>query len=439
MDNKSAKKGKAPLLILLILIAAAAAAGAWLLFKDTQPPALSLTPVGGWVGADTEFTAGAHDPGSGLASFSVTLIQGGKEKEVVSKTFDTKVGGFSETFTIGTGTLADGNFTVRVAANDRSLTNLGSGISDEITREYGLDSTPPRIALLSSVHNINRGGTGATVFTVSEDVDEVGVKVAGELYPAYLQENGEYVALFPFPFNMTEEEYKPMVSAMDKAGNENTRYFNYNARAKRFRSDRLNIPDSFLARKAPEFQPLFPEETTDLGVYLRANRDLRRQNAAVLYEIGRESGPTPQWEGAFVRMMGAPRARFGDQRDYYYKGEKIDHQVHLGVDIAKLKHTPVPAANNGEVVFAGDLGIYGNTVIIDHGLGLQTLYAHLSRMDVTVGQEIKKGEIVGLTGVSGLAGGDHLHFGVLVSGMPVNPIEWWDAHWIRDNISSKLQ
>ena len=90
------------------------------------------------------------------------------------------------------------------------------------------------------------------------------------------------------------------------------------------------------------------------------------------------------------------------------------------------------------LAFAADLGIYGNCVIIDHGLGLQTLYGHLSQIDVKPGDTPGKGQIIGRTGTSGLAGGDHLHFDVLISGQQVNPIEWWDPHWIRDNVTDKL-
>jgi len=102
------------------------------------------------------------------------------------------------------------------------------------------------------------------------------------------------------------------------------------------------------------------------------------------------------------------------------------------------RNYPIEAANNGKILFASNLGIYGNTVIIDHGLGLHTLYPHLSSIDVAVGQAVKKGQVVGRSGETGLAGGDHLHYGVLVDGIPVLPTEWWDAHWIEDNVDDKL-
>jgi len=118
-----------------------------------------------------------------------------------------------------------------------------------------------------------------------------------------------------------------------------------------------------------------------------------------------------------------------------YEGKVVGESVHEGVDLAANARSPIEASNKGIVVFTGALGIYGNTVIIDHGLGLFSLYAHLSSIDTTVGKTVAKGEKIGLSGMSGLAGGDHLHFSIMVGGKFVDPKEWWDPHWIKDNIT----
>ena len=146
------------------------------------------------------------------------------------------------------------------------------------------------------------------------------------------------------------------------------------------------------------------------------------------------------WKGAFLRLpKSANRARFADHRIYRYNGREVDEQDHLGVDLASVAHSPVPAANEGKIVFAGRIGIYGNTIIIDHGFGIFSMYAHLNRMDVQTGQMVEKGTIMGRTGMSGLAGGDHLHFSMLVHHTFVNPVEWWDPMWIKNNITSKIE
>jgi murein DD-endopeptidase MepM/ murein hydrolase activator NlpD len=140
-----------------------------------------------------------------------------------------------------------------------------------------------------------------------------------------------------------------------------------------------------------------------------------------------------------LRLPGAAnRAGFADRRRYVYKGKQVDRQVHLGIDLASLANASVPAANGGKVVLADTLGIYGQTVILDHGFGLFSMYAHLSHIGVSQGQSVSRGDTIGKTGTSGLAGGDHLHFSMLVHGTFVNPLEWWDARWIDHNITSKI-
>jgi murein DD-endopeptidase MepM/ murein hydrolase activator NlpD len=99
---------------------------------------------------------------------------------------------------------------------------------------------------------------------------------------------------------------------------------------------------------------------------------------------------------------------------------------------------PIRAANGGKVIWAERLGIYGNCVVVDHGYGLQTIYGHMSRIDVKDGDSLAKGQQMGLSGQTGMAGGDHLHFSMQVDGVQINPTEWWDEHWIHDRILSKI-
>jgi murein DD-endopeptidase MepM/ murein hydrolase activator NlpD len=135
----------------------------------------------------------------------------------------------------------------------------------------------------------------------------------------------------------------------------------------------------------------------------------------------------------------AVQSAFADQRTYVYQGRDVDKQTHLGFDLASYAGTPIVAANRGKVLFAGELGIYGQTVILDHGMGVQSLYAHLSSIGVAVGSLVEKAQELGRSGMTGMAAGDHLHYTMLVHGRMVNPIEWWDSHWIDDRILRKLR
>jgi len=137
------------------------------------------------------------------------------------------------------------------------------------------------------------------------------------------------------------------------------------------------------------------------------------------------------WEGVFVQLSNSQvEAFFADHREYVYSGKVIDTQYHLGFDLAVTKHYPVDAANSGVVVLAEYFGIYGNTIVIDHGYGLQSLYAHLSSFQAKMGDYVRKGQMIAKSGMTGLAAGDHLHFSVLVHGVQVNPVEWWDPDWV---------
>jgi murein DD-endopeptidase MepM/ murein hydrolase activator NlpD len=155
--------------------------------------------------------------------------------------------------------------------------------------------------------------------------------------------------------------------------------------------------------------------------------------------MSQKSEPKQLWQDTFLRMKNAsPMALFGDVRTYLFQGKAIGESVHEGVDLASTEHAPIEAANDGVVVFAGPLGIYGNAVMIDHGFGLFSLYGHQSIINVKMGQPVKKGDVIGNSGISGLAGGDHLHFALIVGSQFVNPQEWWDPHWIADNVTKKI-
>ncbi len=201
------------------------------------------------------------------------------------------------------------------------------------------------------------------------------------------------------------------------------------------------LSDAFLEKKMPEFQAEIPalRGKTSIETFSYVNTQLRNENYQTIQALCRKTEPRQLWQDTFLRMKdAAPMALFGDQRTYLYGGKPVGESLHTGVDLASLAHSPIEAANSGIVRFTGPIGIYGNTVIIDHGLGLATLYSHMSAIQVRPDQAVTRGEVIGASGVTGLAGGDHLHFGVAVHGQFVDPREWWDPHWIADNVTVKM-
>jgi len=320
-----------------------------------------------------------------------------------------------------------------IAADNASFANR---LKRTLTVVY--DNQPPTISVLTTAHNINQGGCGLVMFRISEKVRQAGMRVGKHFFPAYPQQGGVYACLFAFPYDVQPNEFLPRLVAVDLAGNERTSGINYRTKLRPAKSDRININQAFLSEKMPDFQHFFPDTRDPLQLFLRVNGELRAANVATLKELTAKTAGKPLWGDVFLRLpKAAPRAGFNDQRDYYFDGRKVDHQTHLGLDLASLAASPVPAANNGTIIYAKDLGIYGQCVIIDHGLGLQSLYSHLSSIDVAVGNQVSKGHIIGKTGTTGMAGGDHLHFGILVNGIEVDPREWLDQHWITDNFSDK--
>jgi murein DD-endopeptidase MepM/ murein hydrolase activator NlpD len=233
--------------------------------------------------------------------------------------------------------------------------------------------------------------------------------------------------------------------ARDSVGNESVGTFDHEVFRKEFRASRIEVGDNFLSRVVPAILQNSPElEVEDpsdlLASYLRINRDLRRENDASIAALAQQTSPEILWRGAFKQLINtAVESGFADRRTYYHNGEEIDRQVHLGFDLASTAAAPVLAANHGQVMHAGWLGIYGNCVILDHGMGLQSLYAHLSSIEVGVGDMVAMDQQLGRSGATGLAGGDHLHFTMLLAGRAVTPIDWWSAQWVEDRITRKLR
>lgn len=426
--------------VLFLILAVAAGAAAYFFLTDTVKPEIALSPDNAVAAPKREFTLTLKDAGAGLKNAKVIVTQGDKQITLLDKTYAMPVKAAEEKFTLEPAGLHDGPFTLVATATDRSLANFGAGNTVKLSKDVTLDTIPPRIDVLSLAHNVRQGGVGAVSFQLSEDPESAGVVVGDDFYPAFKQENGKYFGLFVFPYDMDPKDFVPKVKAVDKAGNTAYASFRYQAIPRKFRQDRINISDNFLESKMPQYYNIITDTRDNLEIYLRVNKELRKKNRAKLHDLAMATAPTMLWDKkAFLRLPNAaPKAGFGDHRTYYYNGKEIDQETHLGVDLASLEAAPVPAANSGKVVFTGFFGIYGNAIIIDHGLGLQTIYAHLREIDVKEGQDVKKGQIIAKTGATGLAGGDHLHFGVLVFGHPTSPVEWWDQHWIDDNILNKM-
>ena len=339
--------------------------------------------------------------------------------------------------------LKEGRAKLVITATNNSWGRFFRGGRAEVTLDVPVRFTPPQIEVLSSKHYVNQGGAELVVFKISPGTTESGVQVGEYFFPSWPVKESlpeTRLCLFAYPYNVDPKTPARLV-ARDDAGNETVSPFDYEVFPKKFHSDTINVTDEFLNRVVPPIMSNTPElqdQGSLLKNFLLVNGHLREVEAKQLVEFSKKTAPKFLWTQPFIELPSKVEASFADYRTYVYNGQAVDHQTHLGFDLANVLHMPVQAANDGVVVHAAFFGIYGNAVIIDHGCGLQTLYGHMSSIDVKVGDSVKRGQVIGHSGETGLAGGDHLHFSVLLDGIPVNPTEWWDPHWIHDRIEEKL-
>ncbi len=321
-----------------------------------------------------------------------------------------------------------------------------------VTKDLEVRLDPPRVGVVSLHHFVNHGGAEFVVYRVTPPDARTGVRVGEAAFPGFagagagLGDPGLHVAFFALAYD--QDVNAPIsVVARDAAGNESSTPLDHRVFPKAFVRSRIEIDQRFLDRVVPaihsntqglDIATSSPDDR--LKGFLKINGDLRRQNNDTIAGLATRTQPDVLWTGAFSQLGNtAVESRFADYRTYFFAGKEIDRQVHLGFDLASTAQAPVHAANRGVVISANFVGIYGNAVVVDHGLGVQSLYAHLSSMAVKEGDQVEKGQDLGRTGITGLAGGDHLHFTLLVNGTAVNPVEWWDPHWIEDRVYRKIR
>jgi murein DD-endopeptidase MepM/ murein hydrolase activator NlpD len=342
--------------------------------------------------------------------------------------------------------LQQGPARITVSAARPSFLNLRT-LSSAASKDFQVRLEPPRLAVLSTKHYVNHGGSELVVYRATPRDVASGVRVGDVEYrgfPLAGAEAGMNVAFFALLY---DQDLKTPIEAFarDEAGNETKATFVDDVFEKPIKKSRIDIDDGFINRTVPDIIAHSPELKMSgpsgdlLADFLKVNGELRRVNADEIAAFARQTAPTKLWKEPFVQLGNSKvEAGFADHRTYIYKGKEVDQQVHLGFDLAVTTHVPVASANEGTVVNASWLGIYGNCVIIDHGQGVQSLYGHLQSFDVKVGDKVTRGQIIGRSDSTGLAGGDHVHFTMLVGGRMVNPVEWWDPHWIQDRVNRKL-
>ncbi len=442
--------------LFLFLIAGVGLGLVWLVaFRAGPPPAIAIEPGAKAIGRKTPITVRVAEPQRGLASIKVELVQGNLVQTIAEARHTPapswaiwRTGTASDEVRLEVGkdsvqALAPGTAIVRVTAG-RAGAALRS--PDPVTAQIELPVRliPPSVDVLSRFNYVSQGGSEAVVYRVGDSAIRDGVRAGAYFFPGYPLSGGapgERFALFAVPYDMDDASSVRLV-VVDAAGNEAQVGFIDRFFRKPLRRDTIRLNDGFMQKVTSEIMSRTPElvdKGSLLENYLQINRDLRKKNEAFLKQLAARSATAFLWREPFLPMVNtAIKSAFADRRSYVYAGNTVDEQDHLGLDMASVRADKIPASNDGVVVFAGYLGIYGNCVVIDHGYGVQTLYGHLSSIDVKEGDKVSRGQAIGGTGATGLAGGDHLHFATMLHGLPVSPIEWFDRKWIHDRLKLKL-
>ncbi len=447
----------------LILIAALVAGGVFVYAGRLPGPSVEIVKPTKYVGQSTPIEVAVSTPGAKVDTITITFEQNGKQTPLFSLASPGAAGIRQEsansvrvTRTIDRDAVPDlktGAARIVVTAT-RPVLRGWRKTQTIASRDVQVRLEKPTIAVLSTKHYINLGGSEMVVYRAMPPDVESGVQVGDLTYPGYpaggakiegvhISDPAVKIAFIALRFD--QDVNTPMFAfARDEAGNAARADFDKLTFPKPFKRSRIELNDSFLNRVVPAILETTTEvkpEGDTLQKFLVINGDLRRKNAEKIASLAKGSSPDMLWGGVVFHPFtsSAVEAAFADQRTYVYQGKEVDRQVHLGFDLAKVVNSPIVSANRGKVIYAAPLGIYGNCVIVDHGMGVQSLYAHLSSIGVQTGQEVAKEQELGRSGQTGLAGGDHLHFTMLVNGQMVNPVEWWDQHWIQDRIIRKLK
>ena len=444
--------------LLLVIIFALIAVYLGLIGKarwgDSTAPEITLEQPFELVGPNTPLVLRIQDNGTGLRDVSIRIIHNMETFVLADHAFPSDgwlsvSGGQDHEFTLNVIPYDNpklprrqGQAQLIVTARDYSWRNWFEGNGQRLEKEFTPQFTPPRLELLSPPATIVQGGAGIVRYRVVPEVSIHGVKIGTAFFPGYpAPDKAGMFAFIAFPYNAPPTTPIQLI-ADDGYGNTAIMDVNFQVKPQFWRTRSINISDSFIRKTVPSILAQTPELQSlgdPLKDFILVNDTLRKINSATIANLAKKSRQELLWKGAFRQLSGSQvEASFADHRKYTYNGQVVDTQDHLGFDLAVTQHYPVEAANNGIVLYAGYLGIYGNTIIVDHGFGLLSLYAHLSSIDVKPGDAVTLGQPIGKSGTTGLAAGDHLHFSLILHGEQVNPTEWWDPFWVKTRIKDKL-
>jgi murein DD-endopeptidase MepM/ murein hydrolase activator NlpD len=425
--------------ILLVLVVIVIVVAIAFVFLRSTTPVIDLPNATNSLGQATPITVRVRNA-DGVKRASAFIEQNGARYQVWQLDQASKAPEGTWTFTAGIKTtpqLHDGKATLVVEAASNDLRGKTAHIDHDLT----VVSQPPTVSVDSDQHYLYLGMADLATFNVSGGWTQAGVRVGDQTFRAWPMPGGKsgLFSLFAFAWNMPSGTI-PVVFASNGSGNDVTSPISFQFPKKEqphYTSHDLQVSDAFMQKVIGELDPNGSGDP--VSRFVKINSEMRRANNKTLADLQYKTADQWLFSQPFTRQSNAQtEASFADLRNYIYQGKKIDQQVHLGYDLAVTQHVGVEASNDGKIVYAAPLGIYGNCIVVDHGYGLQTIYGHLSHIDVHEGDMVKRGQVMGQSGMTGMAGGDHIHFAMQLDGVQIDPKEWWDPHWIQDHIARRV-
>ncbi len=417
---------------------------------ESQPPKVEISKIEYW-NLKTPLNIKISD-NKAIKSYKVSLDNSSGDGQLVEYTSGQFKDDSHQEVDVNI-TLANGfrnNYTtIAVDVTDTSNWHFWKGNSTSIKETVIVDIRKPIVSILSNSYSIRRGGLGAVIFKVDDEaLDDVYVESSSgrKFFPQPFDKSDSkyYIALVAW--HLHDPSFKGSIIAKDRAGNTTSIPISIILQEKTYKVSNITLQDNFLTGKVAELasqHPKFASTEIPTEHFKIINEDIRAENEKLIYEITTQINKTKLIEdfsiSPFLPLKGSANvATFGDHRKYYYQDSLVSEATHFGLDLASVKTAPIILSNYGEVALKDNLGVYGEVVIVDHGLGLYSLYSHCSSIRVNVGDVLDRGNIIANTGVTGLVLGDHLHFGLYVQGVPIRPEELMDKQSIKSNISDVI-
>lgn len=341
---------------------------------------------------------------------------------------------------------ANESYSIFVEVSDISKWNFFMGNKTVKKIDVKLDLKKPEVYVINNSYSIKKGGSAIVIFRAKDDnLDKLFIQTPSKEYNVIpFVKQDYYAAIIAWPTDL--DDFWAKIYASDSAGNLVNIPVRFYIQNRKFKESSIELTQKFIDGKISDLAQIYSknyEQLDSIGKFKFVNEDLRAENENNIKQHStkflEKSADNFNISPFYPLKNGQVVASFGDHRFYSFEKSRVSQSWHLGIDFASVANAPIVISNNGVVTMVEDNGIYGLNIIVYHGFGVYSLYAHCSNSKVNVGDEVKAGDVIGHTGSSGLAFGDHLHFGVLVQGVEVYPQEWMDKNWLKVNIFDLLK